>query len=142
MRGSALPTHLLRYCHYMSKLKRLVQLLLLPITWPHEFLHYLPARLLGLEPEIHWDRSCSYPAPKVWQNVVIALTPFVCGAVAFVLSLAGWALFARTLNQHLVWSCVAWVFFWWTAGGIDDLAYTWHYLRTGDWPEKVEDDND
>ena len=123
----------------MPPFQCLVRVLLLPITLPHEFLHYLPARLFGLEPELYWDRSASYPAPKAWQECVITLTPFVCGSVAFVASLIGWALFAHTLNQHLIWSCVAWVLFWWTAGSITDLEYIWHYLRTGDWPEKVDD---
>ncbi len=45
------------------------------LSLPHELLHYIPARLLGLEAHIEPGRTLVKKSQQTWKRVVIALTP-------------------------------------------------------------------
>jgi hypothetical protein len=109
-----------------------------PVTWLHEFMHYVAARALGVKAEIQGDRMVTEPASP-WKNVVITLVPVIPGVVVFVLSLIGWANTGWGMTHpDLAWSCGAWVGFWWVAACYYDFVYVWKYLRSGQWPEVVK----
>lgn len=123
----------------MMVLQALYKLVMWPIVFPHEALHYGAARALGVPAWLRWDRTLIEPCAG-WKTVIIALTPFTVGGVLLVVCLAGWAVWAKvapvsTLREHLAWSAVVWVLFWWTAASAQDLRSVWQFWRTKSWPE-------
>lgn len=108
------------------------------LTLPHEAVHYLVARLLGV-------RAVIYPARIVfqhhtnWKTALITAAPLAVGLLAWGASLAGWVLFARTLEEHAFWSCVAWVCFWWNMACALDVRNLLWFARTGQWVEIAQE---
>ena len=114
--------------------------ILIWLSWPHEVLHYLAARALGLPAYIKDAHTVFETAEHDWQMLVITLFPAICSLGLFVASLLGWGAFAHTTRQHLAWSCVAWVTFWYTASGVNDIQESLYFLRHGRWPDHTFQD--
>ena len=64
---------------------RLLQnLLMAPIGLPHELAHYLPARVFGMNPKLHWDSVYhdTAPLPKL---LIVTLMPTFIGLLLILL---------------------------------------------------------
>jgi len=78
---------------------------LLFLGYIHEFFHYLPARIFGLEPEINPTITYHQPAPHFWQEITILMSPFAffclvffSAAVDLKNNFTGWRDLTRWLN--------------------------------------------
>lgn len=117
----------------MKLLRTLLRVLILPVAFLHEGLHYLAARLVGVKARRDVDRVWFVPPNERWKNIFILMTPFCFGAVLFLITLTLWVRQALagvlTLRGHLNWSVPAWMFFWWMAACLSDIYQVWHLLR-------------
>jgi hypothetical protein len=80
----------------------------------HEALHYIPACLFGLNPQIEMTRV-KYKIPdKSWKEFVIAITPLSVFLTVLILAIAGWNRSAKTPADNRIWAgwilvCLGWI---------------------------------
>lgn len=110
------------------------------LGWPHELLHFGAARALGVRARVENNRVV-FAQSDNWRVAAILLAPAATGLVALLLCVAGWAAFAHTLNEHLLWSCGVWFWAWWLAACASDLADVWRFLRSGQWTRYAREEN-
>lgn len=108
------------------------------LGWPHELLHYITARALNVKIKAHNDHVVFEQASD-WKVILIVSAPFAVGLLALVGCSLGWGFFAKSLKEHLFWSCGVWFWFWWCAACFYDLRNLWNYWRLGQWINTTEE---
>lgn len=119
----------------MKILKILFWTYLSLMVWPHELLHYGTARIRGVEARLQTFRVLVRETTDI-NLLLITLAPAVAGLIMLAFCTVCWVLLAHSSREGLFW----WtgVSYWgcWMGTCGHDLWQVWHFLRTGEWPDR------
>ncbi len=108
-------------------------LLALAIFWmalPHEVLHYIAARVLGIEAYVGPGCIWLYRVKLRWKNLVITLAPAFVGLVGLVGLIVGYFCFRVWMTRwHVSWLLAMATALSWIASCGLDLADAWRVIR-------------
>lgn len=119
-------------CYTLFDMARLINLANLPFLFLHEMIHYLVARALGVDAELHSRHLEFYPESH-GNAVILAITLAPC-AVGIMLLLAT-AVFLLIAPQLWIIPVHAGLFgLWLVISSLSDIHVAYIFFREGYWP--------